>query len=167
MLKYLSNCNTPKQVPGFFGLEKYLKEEYKILEPLLRFGRLPVHEMLKVACLLFGELQGYDVKAEFATGLGGTRIDVVYLKNKKIAVTIEVDEGINFRAIKKMYYVKSPVKVFVFFDVRKVSQKKIDEFNFMDISTIQLKSPNRQDSQTRATESHKTDGGSRNSNTDT
>lgn len=125
------------------ALKEYLEKIYPKIYSYRKYGRLPIHEFLKVLCLKFGEISGYEAISEFRTGMGSTRIDCVWKKNNQISTAIEIDEGINLRAIKKMNFIKAPKKIFVFFDVKKMSQRQIDNFNFQDIEVIQLFDPSK------------------------
>lgn len=118
-------------------LEQYLKEKYPSIETYLRFGRLPVHELLKIECAKFGEELGYQVKTEYRVDRN-KRIDVVWLRYGELYTVIEIDEGINKRALWKMNFSGAKVKICVFFDVKKMALKTIGKFNFDDFIVIQL-----------------------------
>lgn len=133
-----ANFYTPKnQADILVDFENYISKKYLELSGYIRFGRLPVHEMLKVECALFGEQCGYDVVVEYRVDRS-KRIDVVWFKNGKLITAIEIDEGINKRAIWKMNISGAVNKVCVFFDVRKMAQRQINNFNFYSFKVINL-----------------------------
>lgn len=132
------NFSTTKtQADILVCFENYISKKYLELSGYIRFGRLPVHEMLKVECALFGEKYGYDVVVEYRVDYS-KRIDVVWFKNGKIITAIEIDEGINKRAIWKLNKSGAENKVCIFFDVKKMAQRQINNFYFNNFKVINL-----------------------------
>lgn len=124
-----------------YGMENelniYLNKKYQEISKFLRFGRLPVHELLKIETALYGEKLGYEVRVEFKVDRN-KRIDVVWLKDGVIEVAIEIDEGVNTRALWKMNFCNAKKKICIFFDMKKMSLRKVENWDFTNYIVIKL-----------------------------
>lgn len=111
----------------FNDFEKYIKNKYNENPNLIRFGRLPVHETIKIWSGLYGEKVNLKPKTEYPQkywGIGSGRnrkgrLDICLLNKDEIVVAIEIEEGISYKDMKKLYNSKTENKIIIVFDMRK------------------------------------------------